>query len=130
MDRHIAQRSVGLAVMKRSGIKRSCDFGQSVTSQGADITPDSQATIHDAREAQRVGKGLSATDVLILLRALGKDKGVIDGGRRYKGGGGVTLTMALGRYQWRVSSQLSNRMWRRSSEAAERGRGTFAPRHD
>lgn len=88
MDRHIAQRSVGLAVMKRSGIKRSCDFGQSVTSQGADITPDSQATIHDAREAQRVGKGLSATDVLILLRALGKDKGVIDGGRRYKGGGG------------------------------------------
>ncbi len=85
MDRHIAQRSVGLAVMKRSGIKRSCDFGQSVTSQGADITPDSQATIHDAREAQRVGKGLSATDVLILLRALGKDKGVIDGGRRYKG---------------------------------------------
>jgi hypothetical protein len=108
MDRHIAQRSVGLAVMKRSGIKRSCDFGQSVTSQGADITPDSQATIHDAREAQRVGKGLSATDVLILLRALGKDKGVIDGGRRYKGGGDVDDGIRTVSVEGQLAAKQSN----------------------
>jgi hypothetical protein len=107
MDRHIAQRSVGLAVMKRSGIKRSCDFGQSVTSQGADITPDSQATIHDAREAQRVGKGLSATDVLILLRALGKDKGVIDG-RRYKGGGDVDDGIRTVSVEGQLAAKQSN----------------------